>query len=100
MTVEHRVASYDFVRAMLLAGYRLVGTTLGHAVLEKGDQVLLVPQRDELPEDLIVALLQKADVQPMHFVALLNRLGSRDTWPEQGELLPAVGEALRRSSSP
>ncbi len=93
MLVEHRVSSFDFVRAMLLAGYQLIGTTMGHTVLEKWDQDLLVPQRDELPKDF-----QEAGVLPMQFAALLNRLGS-DTWPEQGEILPVVGAAFRRTSS-
>ncbi len=97
MIIEHRVSGYDFVRAMLLVGYRLIGTTLGHALLEKGGVELLVPQRDDLGEDVIVSLLQKASILPLQFIALLNRLGSRDTWPEQGEILPAIGEALRRA---
>jgi hypothetical protein len=95
MVFEHRISSYDFVRAMLLAGYRLIGTTMGHAVLAKGEAQLLVPQRDELPEETILALLQSADVLPLQFVTFLNRLGSRDTWPEQGEVLDTGSTSTR-----
>jgi hypothetical protein len=96
MIVEHRVSGYDFVRAMQLGGYRLIGTTMGHALLEKGEREVLVPQRDALSEDELVSLLQCANVLPWQFVALLNRLGSRDTWPAQGGILPFVGATLRR----
>lgn len=87
--VPHRVSGYDFVRALLLAGYGQVGTTMGHTLLERGERDVLVPQKDELPEDLILSLLEKADVRPLEFVQLLHRLGSRDT-------MPATATPLRR----
>ena len=85
MTFEHRISGHDFVRAMLVAGYRLIGATGGRALLSKGEVELWVPQRAELPEEETLALLAKADMQPLRLVALLNRLESRDTWPAQGD---------------
>ena len=95
MIIEHRVSGYDFVRAILLAGYRLVGTTAGHAVMAKANRELFVPQRDNLEDDVILSLLEQADVQLPHFVALLHRLGSRDTFPEQSEVVPITRAATR-----
>jgi CheY-like chemotaxis protein len=87
--VEHRVSGHDFVRAMLLAGYRFIGTTMGHALLAKGDKEVLVPHSEELADGVILALLQRAEMPPLQFIALLNRLGSRDTWADRGTSLPA-----------
>ena len=86
MKLDHRVSDYDFIRAMLRAGFRLTGTKTGYAVLEKGAVMLLVPQVEALGEAQIAALLQTANVQPRFFKALLERLGSRDTVPERGEV--------------
>jgi hypothetical protein len=80
--IGHRVSGYDFMRAMLLAGYRFVGTTMGNALLTKDDREILIPQRHDLTEEMVILLLAKANVGPLQFVALLNRLGSRDTWAE------------------
>jgi CheY-like chemotaxis protein len=79
---EHRVSGYDFLRALLLAGYRLVGKNDGHAFLAKEEIQLSVPQVEALPEDTMLALLQAAKIPPSHMRTLLNRLGSRDTWPD------------------
>jgi hypothetical protein len=87
MDFEHKISGYDFVRAMLLVGYRLVGTTMGRAVLVKDDRRLHVPQEPALPEDLVLDLLREGGVTPLQFITLLNRLGSRDTWPEQTEVV-------------
>ena len=81
MKYGHRVSDYDFIRAMLLAGFRLTGTTMGSAVLEKGPIKLFVPQAEVLGEQLLEALLRDANVLQAHFTTLLNRLGSRDTIP-------------------
>ncbi len=81
-----RVSGHDFVRAMLLAGYRLVGTTAtGRTLLARDDVELWVAQRDELPEALILALLERAQMTPLFFVTLLERLG-RSSRPEPGEV--------------
>jgi len=77
--LEHRVSSYDFVRAMLLAGFRLTGTTMGYALIEKGDVRVFVPRSPVLPEHQIEHLLGEANVLPPLFMSLLHRLGSRDT---------------------
>jgi len=85
--VDHRVSGYDFARAMMLAGFRMVGRSRGHVVMERDARAVQVPQCDVLTEDAIASLLQKAGVLPAQFVTLLNRLGSRDTWPEHSEVL-------------
>ncbi len=89
MIVEHRVSGYVFTRAMMLAGYRYLGTATGYALLERSDLELLhVPQRDTLTEDVILSLLRRAHVQPLDFVGLLHDLCSRDTLPDPRETLP------------
>ncbi len=98
MFVEHKVSGYDFVRAMLLAGFRVVGSALGHVHMEKNDRELLVPQQPVLDENTIVALLDEAKVLPLEFVVLLNRLGSRDTWPEQREIDADVASKRKRGA--
>jgi hypothetical protein len=83
---EYRISGHDFVRAMQLAGYRFVCTTPEHAVLKNDRTQLLVPKRDHLEEPVVLALLETAGMLPLQLVSLLNRLGSRDTVPEQSEL--------------
>lgn len=85
MRFGHRISDYDFIRAMLLAGFRLTGTTMGSAVLEKGPIKLFVPQAEVLGEQLLDALLRDAHVLHAQFATLLNRLGSRDTIPRRRE---------------
>ena len=82
---EHRISGYDFVRAMLLGGYRITGTTGGYTVLVKDGTELWVPQQDALDDEVILALLERADMLPLRFVTLSRRLGSRDTLPDPGE---------------
>ena len=102
MMFEHRISGYDFVRAMVFAGYRLLGTTMGHSLLEKGDVELVVPQRGELTDDELTELLEAAGVPPLQLVTLLNRLGSRDTLPSaqaaaaRGDELPTVAGRGRK----
>ena len=91
---EYRITGHDFVRAMLLAGYRQVRTTpMGDVVLVNGNVELAVPKREHLDEATIAALLETARMLPLTLVSLLNRLGSRDTMPEQSEV---VGAKIRR----
>jgi hypothetical protein len=86
MTTERRISAHDFVRAMLLAGYRLVGTTAtGRTLLTKDDVELWVAQRDELPEGVILTLLDQARMTPLFFVTLLERLGGRSSRPPPSE---------------
>jgi CheY-like chemotaxis protein len=82
---EHRISGYDFVRALLLGGYRITRTTGGYAVLVKDATELWVPQKDALDDDVILALLERADLLPSRFVTLSHRLGSRDTSLDPGE---------------
>jgi CheY-like chemotaxis protein len=82
---EHRISGYDFVRAMLLGGYRITGTTGGYTILVKDGTELWVPQQDALDDEVILALLERADMLPLRFVTLSHRLGSRDTLPDPGE---------------
>jgi CheY-like chemotaxis protein len=79
---EHRVSGYDFVRALLLAGYRVVGKNEGHAFLAREEIELSVPQVEALSEQTMLALLETAKIPPVHMRTLLHRLGSRDTWPD------------------
>ena len=81
------VSGHDFIRAMLCEGYRLVGVAGSRALLTRGAVELWVSQRGELTEDEVLALLQAADVSLVAFIMLLNRLKSRETWPEQGEVM-------------
>jgi CheY-like chemotaxis protein len=91
------ISSYEFVRAMLPAGYRLIGTTFGHALLGRRDKELLVPRRDELTDDEVFALLKEAGVEPSQFLELLDRMRSGDTWPESEA--PDAEDAARRKRS-
>jgi CheY-like chemotaxis protein len=93
-----RISSYDFVRALLPAGYRLVGTTFGHALLARHGKELLVPRGCELSDDVVLGLLREAGVSAAQFVELLRRLGSRDTWPESQAL--DADHAMARKRSP
>lgn len=88
MLLEHHVSGYDFVRAMLLAGWRIVGTTLGRVIMTKEGREIVVPQLEVLPDDRILHLLERAAIPPLQFVTLLHRLGSRDTWPDPEEATP------------
>ncbi|MGH7281334.1 MAG: hypothetical protein ACRELY_07430 [Polyangiaceae bacterium] len=81
--VDHRVPTYDFSRAMMLAGYRFMGSAAGHVRLAKDAIELVVPESDDLPEQVILALLEKANIPPLQFVVLLSRLASRYTLAEQ-----------------
>ncbi len=82
---EYRISGHDFVRAMLLAGYRFVHSTPGGVVLRNDRTQLLVPKREQLEEPVVLALLATAGMPPLQLVNLLNRLGSRDTVPEQSK---------------
>lgn len=95
----HRISGYDFVRAMLLHGFRLIGTTGGRALMTKGNVEIWVRQGPELGEEEITELVRSAGLTPIRFISLLNRLGSRDTWSEQGaveSLISAPPTATRR----
>jgi hypothetical protein len=74
MIIEHGLSGFDFVRAMLCDGFRVVGTTMGHTLIEKGDLELLVPQQERLEEDEILAFLEQVDVPPLRFVVLAGQL--------------------------
>jgi len=87
MKLGHRVSAYDFVRAMLLAGFRLTRSADGFAVLEKNDVRLFVPQVEVMKEEVIESLLLHGNVPGHLFMMYLNRLGSRDTVPEQSEVV-------------
>ena len=84
---------------MLLDGYRLIGATGGRALITKGNVELWVRQAPELGEEEITTLVRTAGLTPIRFMTLLNRLGSRDTWSEQGaieSLISAPPTAKRR----
>ena len=87
----HRISGYDFVRAMLLHGFRLIGTTGGRALITKGNVEIWVRQVPELGEEEITAHVLAAGLSPIRFMTLLNRLGSRDTWSEQGAVESLIG---------
>ena len=82
---DYRISGHDFVRAMMLVGYRHVRTTASGQVIMINDMKpeLVVPKREYLDEATILPLLEIAGMLPLQLVALLNRLGSRDTMPEQ-----------------
>ena len=97
MMFEHRISGYDFVRAMVFAGYRLLGTTMGHSLLERGDVELVVPQRGELSDEELTELLDAAGVPPLQLGTLLNRLGSRDTLPS-AQAAAALDDELQNAA--
>jgi CheY-like chemotaxis protein len=97
-TFGHRISGYDFVRAMLLGGYRITGTKDGYAVLVKDGLELLVPQHDALDDEVILELLERADLLPSRFVTLSRRLGSRDTSLDPGESYDSATEPRARGS--
>ena len=96
MMCEHNVSGYDFVRAMLLDGYQLLGTTMGHALLERRDSELLVPQHGALAETTLVSLLRRAKISRSHLTELLTRLHGSEMWFAQREIPAVIGHALRR----
>jgi transcriptional regulator of NAD metabolism len=81
---EHRITGHDVVRALLLAGYRLAGGEMGHAIVGRGETLLAVPQR-QLQDGEIVSLLDSAGILPLEFLVLLNRMASRETLPDPAE---------------
>lgn len=85
MSFEHRITGYDFVRALLLHGYRVAGGELGHAVIRKGETQLAVPQR-QLDDGEIVSLLDLAGILPLQFLLLLDRIAGRETLPDAAEI--------------
>ncbi len=86
MSFEHRITGYDFVRALLLHGYRVAGGELGHAVIRKDETLLAVPQR-QLDDGEIVSLLERAGVLPLQFLILLDRTAAgRETLPDPTEI--------------
>jgi hypothetical protein len=68
------VSAYDFIRAMTLGGFRLKGTMLGHALLERGDIVVFVPVAQELGDEQLAALLEGAQMPLAHFEELRGLL--------------------------
>jgi hypothetical protein len=74
MIVEQGVSGSDFVRAMIVAGFRLGDVITGYTCIQKGDLELVVPQLDLLPEEQILVLLERAHMQPVHFVVLVGHL--------------------------
>lgn len=86
MQLDHRISGYDFVRAMLLAGFRLTRSSMGYAIVEKDGVRLYVPQGQAMSEREIEVLLRQGNVPEHLFMMYLHRLGSRDTVPEQSEV--------------
>ncbi|HEY3821925.1 MAG TPA: hypothetical protein VGL81_32385 [Polyangiaceae bacterium] len=93
--IEQRISGHDFVRAMMLAGFRFVRAMDRHVLIAKGGTRLLVPQPGVLDEETILALLREASLAVPDFATLLNRLGSRDTWLAQSEAEIANGSPWR-----
>lgn len=89
MSFEHRITGHDVVRALLLAGYRLAGGEMGHAIIGRGETSIAVPQR-QLQDSEIVSLLERAGILPLEFLMLLNRIAGCDVPPELAEVAPAA----------
>jgi hypothetical protein len=83
--LDQQVTSQDFIRAMMLVGFRMTGSAAGHVLLERADAELFVPQTPEIPPSVVLRLLEKANVAPLYFDVLLRRLQDRDTWPDVEE---------------
>ncbi|HEX3345529.1 MAG TPA: hypothetical protein VHS09_13190 [Polyangiaceae bacterium] len=93
--IEHRISGHDFVRAMMLAGFRFARALDHHVVMVKGSTKLRVPHQPQLDEETILELLQAASVTLPRLATLLHRLGSRDTWPAHEEVAVASASPWR-----
>jgi hypothetical protein len=89
LSAGRRISGHDFVRAMMHEGYRRIGTNRSRAVLAKGFSTLIVPEDEDLSDEMLGALLSAAKVDRPRFTELLQRIERSE--PRSSGAMPVAG---------
>jgi hypothetical protein len=72
------LSTYELIRTLQLAGFRLRGTMRGHAVIEDHQSICFVPVADELCAEQVLGLLETAGVSREAFLSLREHVATRE----------------------